>query len=205
MVLIHKCTIVKHALKAQSLGADMIVADGCECAGHVGENDIGTMVLTPRCVEALDVPVITAGGISTGRQMAAALMLGAQGVYMGSRFLLSEECPVLPAVKNYLAENSTEMDTILLLRSYTNTTRMYRSEVAKRVFEKEKTGCEFKDVAEDMAGRTACRMFYENGDVEHCGTICIGQTGGLIHSVQPVGTIIEDIMDECRRTMSKFN
>lgn len=127
MVLIHKCTTVKHALKAQSLGADMVVADGFECAGHPGENDLGTMVLTPRCVEALDIPVICAGGVSTGRQMAAALMLGAEGVYMGTRFLLSEECPVLPAVKNYLVEHANEMETILLLRSFQNSTRMYKS------------------------------------------------------------------------------
>lgn len=204
MVLIHKCTTVKHALKAQSLGADMVVADGFECAGHPGENDLGTMVLTPRCVEALDIPVICAGGVSTGRQMAAALMLGAEGVYMGTRFLLSEECPVLPAVKNYLVEHANEMETILLLRSFQNSTRMYKSEVAKRVFAKEQAGCEFKDVAEDMAGKTACKMFFENADVENCGVICCGQTSGLIHDVLPVQTIIVQMMHECEATIAKF-
>ena len=204
MVLIHKCTTVKHALKAQSLGADMVVADGFECAGHPGENDLGTMVLTPRCVEALDIPVICAGGVSTGRQMAAALMLGAEGVYMGTRLLLSEECPVLPAVKNYLVEHANEMETILLLRSFQNSTRMYKSEVAKRVFAKEQAGCEFKDVAEDMAGKTACKMFFENADVENCGVICCGQTSGLIHDVLPVQTIIGQMMHECEATIAKF-
>ena len=111
MILIHKCTTVKHALKAQSIGADMVVADGCECAGHPGENDITTMVLTPACIQALDIPVIAAGGIGTGRQMAAALMLGAGAVYLGTRFLLSEECPVMSSVKEYLAKNATEMDS----------------------------------------------------------------------------------------------
>ena len=201
-MLIHKCTTVKHALKAQSLGADMVVADGFECAGHPGENDLGTMVLTPRCVEALDIPVICAGGVSTGRQMAAALMLGAEGVYMGTRFLLSEECPVLPAVKNYLVEHANEMETILLLRSFQNSTRMYKSEVAKRVFAKEQAGCEFKDVAEDMAGKTACKMFFENADVENCGVICCGQTSGLIHDVLPVQTIIGQMMHECEATIA---
>ena len=204
MVLIHKCTTVKHALKAQSLGADMVVADGFECAGHPGENDLGTMVLTPRCVEALDIPVICAGGVSTGRQMAAALMLGAEGVYMGTRFLLSEECPVLPAVKNYLVEHANEMETTLLLRSFQNSTRMYKSEVAKRVFAKEQAGCEFKDGAEDMAGKTACKMFFENADVENCGVICCGQTSGLIHDVLPVQTIIGQMMHECEATIAKF-
>lgn len=205
MLLIHKCTIAKHALKAQSMGADMIVADGFEAAGHVGENDIGTMVLTPRCVDALDIPVIAAGGISTGRQMAAALMLGAEGVYMGSRFLLSQESPVMAEVKNYLAEKATELDTTLVLRSFVNTTRMYKSKVTTSVLEREKSGCEFKDVAEDMAGRTACKMFFENGDVENCGAICLGQTAGLIKEVKPVKEIIEDIMSECCASLSRFN
>ena len=204
MVLIHKCTTVKHALKAQSLGADMVVADGFECAGHPGENDIGSMVLTPRCVEALDIPVILAGGVSTGRQMAAALMLGAEGVYMGSRFLLSKECPVMDKVKQYLVDNCTEMDTVLLLRSFQNSTRMYKSEVAQRVFAKEQEGCEFKDVASDMAGKTACKMFFENGDVENCGVICAGQTTGLIHEVLPVKEIIDGMMAECCATIEKF-
>lgn len=205
MLLIHKCTLPKHALKAQTMGADMIVADGFEAAGHVGENDIGSMVLTPACIKALDIPVITAGGISTGKQMAAALMLGAEGVYMGSRFLLSEECPVMPEVKNYLAEKATELDTTLVLRSFTNTTRMYKSNVTTSVLQREKGGCEFSEVAEDMAGRTACKMFFENGDVENCGAICLGQTAGLIDSIKPVKAIIEDIMAECYASLAKFN
>lgn len=205
MILIHKCTTVKHALKAQSLGADMVVADGFECAGHPGENDITTMVLTPRCVDELEIPVICAGGISTGRQMAAALMLGAEGVYMGTRFLLSEECPVLPSVKEYLVEHANEMETILLLRSFQNTTRMFKSEVAKSVFEREQNGCKFEDVAADVAGKTACKMFFENGDVEHCGVICTGQTAGMIHEVLPVRTIIEQMMSECEASIKRFN
>lgn len=205
MILIHKCTTVKHALKAQSLGMDMVVADGFECAGHPGENDIGTIVLTPRCVEELDIPIITAGGISTGRQMAAALMLGAEGIYMGSRFLLTKECPVLDSVKQYLAENATEMDTIILLRSFKNSTRDYRSNVAKRIYEKEQEGCTFEDIAEDISGAAARKMFYENGDVENCGTICIGQTGGLIHSVVTVKEAIDEIMSECIVSLGRFD
>lgn len=205
MILIHKCTTVKHALKAQSLGMDMVVADGFECAGHPGENDIGTIVLTPRCVEELDIPIITAGGISTGRQMAAALMLGAEGIYMGSRFLLTKECPVLDSVKQYLAENATEMDTIILLRSFKNSTRDYRSNVAKRIYEKEQEGCTFEDIAEDISGAAARKMFYENGDVENCGTICIGQTGGLIHSVVTVKEAIDEIMSECIASLGRFD
>ena len=203
MTLIHKCTTVKHALKAQAIGADMVVADGCECAGHPGENDITTMA--PACVEALDIPVITAGGVGTGRQMAAALMLGGEAVYLGTRFLLSKECPVLPQVKDYLAENATEMDTIILLRSFTNSTRMYKSEVAKRIYAREQEHCEFKDVQQDIAGATACRMFFENGDVQGTGTICIGQTAGVIHDVLTCREIIDGLMQECVATLGKFD
>ena len=124
---------------------------------------------------------------------------------MGSRFLLSEECPVMPEVKNYLAEKATELDTTLVLRSFTNTTRMYKSNVTTSVLQREKCGCEFSEVAEDMAGRTACKMFFENGDVENCGAICLGQTAGLIDSIKPVKAIIEDIMAECYASLAKFN
>lgn len=204
ITLIHKCTTVKHALKAQSIGADMVVADGCECAGHPGENDITTMVLTPACVRALHIPVITAGGISTGRQMAAALMLGAQGVYLGTRFLTSSECPVLPEVKEHLVNNATETDTCILLRSFRNSTRMYNNTVAKRVLAAEKNGCSFEDVRSDVAGSTACRMFFENGDVDGTGVICLGETIGLIDSVQPCEEIIKSMVSECLDTIRKF-
>lgn len=204
MIWIHKCTIAKHALKAAKAGCDLIVADGFECAGHPGENDIGTMVLTTRCVEILDVPVISAGGIGTGRQMAAALMLGAEGVYMGTRFLMSEECPVLPSLKRHLAEDTNELDTVLLLRSYVNTTRAYKSEVAKSVLAREKQGLPFSEVAEDMSGIKAQQLFFENGDYDHCGTICLGQVSGVIHNVLPVNEIIESVMKECVETIQKF-
>ena len=148
MIVIHKCTTVKHALKAQSIGCDMVVADGCECAGHSGENDIGSIVLTPRCVEELSIPIITAGGIANGKQMAAALLMGADGVYLGTRMLLTKECPVLDSVKQYLAENADETCTAYLLRAFRNTTRLYKSNVVKEALEKEKSGCEFSAIAE---------------------------------------------------------
>ena len=202
---IHKCTIVKHALKAQRSGCDMVVADGFECAGHPGENDIGSMVLTPAFIQALDIPVITAGGVGTGRQMAAALMLGADGIYMGTRFCLSKESPILDVVKNYIAENVTEMDTALALRSFRNTTRYFNSDVVKRVIAKEKEGCVFADVQEDVSGVMAKKMFYENGDINNCGTICVGQVAGLIHDVLPCKEIAESVMQECLDTLNRFN
>ncbi len=204
IIWIHKCTIVKHALKAQNAGCDMIVADGFECAGHPGENDIGSMVLTPSMIQALNIPVITAGGVGTGRQMAAALMLGAAGVYLGTRFLLTEECPVLDEVKKNIAEKATEMDTALMLRSYTNTTRVYKTNMTKSVIERERAGAKFPEVAGDINGAKVREMFFETGDVENSAYICVGETVGLIHDILPVKDAIESMMAECVETIHKF-
>ena len=132
-------------------------------------------------------------------------MLGAEGVYLGTRFLLSKECPVLPVVKEHIAEKATEMDTIILLRSFTNSTRMYKTPVAERVYAKEQEHCEFSAVQEDMAGRTACKMFFENGDVMGTGVICVGETVGVINDVLSCKEIIDEMMAECVATLSKFD
>ena len=122
MLVVHKCTCVKHAVKAESIGCDAVIIDGFDAAGHIGENDIGTMSLTPAAVDALSIPVICAGGVGDGRGLAAALMLGAEGVTVGTRFFLSEEAPAIGAFKAAVAENVTENDTTIVLRRFTNTT-----------------------------------------------------------------------------------
>lgn len=205
IVWIHKCTILKHAQKAVSLGCDMIVADGFECAGHPGENDIGSMVLTPAMIEGLSVPVITGGGVGTGRQMAAALMLGADGVYMGTRFLLTKECPVLDSVKQQIADSATEMDTLLMLRSYKNTTRTYKTAMTSSVVEKEKQGAPFAEVQPYINGKKVCEMFFETGDVDNSAYICVGETVGLIHDVPTVKEAIDEVMTECLKSLSRFD
>lgn len=205
IIWIHKCTVIKHALKAQKAGCDMIVADGFECAGHPGEDDIGSMVLTPAMIQALDVPVITAGGIGTGRQMAAALMLGAEGVYMGTRFLLTKECPVMDNIKQQIAETASEMDTILLLRSYRNTTRSYKTEMTKSVVAREKQGLPFAEVAPDICGAEVRKMFFETGDVNNAAYICVGETVGLIHDVPTCKEAIDSIMAECCAVLGRFD
>lgn len=205
IIWIHKCTVIKHALKAQKAGCDMIVADGFECAGHPGEDDIGSIVLTPAMIQALDVPIITAGGIGTGCQIAAALMLGAQGVYMGTRFLLTKECPVLDVVKQQIAENASEMDTQLMLRAYKNTTRTYKTNMTKSVVEREKQGKPFSEVAGDINGAEVRKMFFETGDVNNSAYICVGETVGLIHDVPSVKEAIESVMAECIECLGKFD
>lgn len=205
IIWMHKCTIVKHALKAQSAGCDMIIADGFECAGHPGENDIGSMVLTPSMIQALKVPVITAGGVGTGRQMAAALMLGAAGVYLGTRFLLTEECPVLDNVKQLIASKASEMDTLLMLRSYKNTTRTFKTAMTTSVVERERAGKPFPEVAPDINGAEVRKMFFETGDVENAAYICVGETVGLIHDVLSVKDAVNAVMTECCETIASFN
>lgn len=205
IIWLHKCTIVKHALKAQNAGCDMIVADGFECAGHPGENDIGSMVLTPSMVQALRIPVITAGGVGTGRQMAAALMLGAEGIYMGTRFLLTKECPVLDSVKNQIAASATEMDTLLMLRSYQNSTRTYKTNMTSSVVARERQGLPFSEVQPDISGKKVCEMFFETGDVNNSAYICVGETVGLVNDVVSAKEAIDNIMSECIETLGKFN
>ena len=132
-------------------------------------------------------------------------MMGAEGVYLGTRMLLTKECPVLDSVKQYLAENADETCTAYLLRAFRNTTRLYKSNVVKEALEKEKGGCEFAAIAEAVAGATAKKMFYENGDVENCGVISYGQAGGLCHSVISIQEVIDTMMAECVEALGRFD
>ncbi|MBQ9687140.1 MAG: nitronate monooxygenase [Oscillospiraceae bacterium] len=204
MTVIHKCVAVKHALKAQSIGCDMVVIDGYEAAGHIGEFDTATMVLTPRAVDALDIPVITAGGVCDGRTMAAALMLGAEGVYMGSRFFASQECPATAEVKQALVENYAELDTYIGLRPYRNSTRFVKNELMQKVVELEKAHEPFETVAPLVAGfRT--RGFVEGDRDFQDGSLCIGECLGNIHDVPTCAEIIERTIDGCIKQLNRFN
>src|SRR5690606_15597613 len=123
--VIHKCTTVRHALKAEQLGADAVSIDGFECAGHPGEDDVPGLVLIPTAASKLRIPVVACGGIADARQFVAALALGAEGVNMGTRFLLTQESPVHPAVKQRMVE-ATERDTVLIGRTYRDPTRLLK-------------------------------------------------------------------------------
>lgn len=202
MKTVHKCTCVKHAVKAQSIGFDAVIIDGFDAAGHVGENDIGTMSLTPAAVDALDIPVICAGGVGDGRGMAAALMLGAQGVTIGTRLFLSEEAPANPEFKAAIAANVTENDTMLVLRKFTNTTRVLNNGLAVKVRELEESGAGIEQIGPLASGRRLKRAF-ETGDLEE-GVLTIGQCSGIIHDVLPVKVIMDNIMEECFACIDKF-
>ena len=202
MTVIHKCTIVKHARKAQSIGCDAVIMDGTEAAGHVGENDIGSMVLWPAAVDALDIPVIACGGVADGRGLAAALMLGCEGATVGTRLFLSEEAPALPAGKQMVAQGADEMSTTLLLRRFTNTTRVLNNGLAVRAKELEQSGAEFAEMAPLVSGRRL-KTAFDTGNLED-GILTIGQSVGLVHDVLPVQTILDQMMEECFACLDRF-
>ena len=202
MTVIHKCTIVKHALKAQSIGCDAVIMDGAEAAGHVGENDIGSMVLWPASVDALDIPVIACGGVADGRSLAAALMLGCEGATVGTRFFLSEEAPAVREVKLAVAENADEMSTTLVLRRFANTTRVLNNGLAAKVAELERSGAPFEEIAPLASGRRL-KTAFETGNLDD-GVLTIGQVTGTLHDIQPVQTIMDRMMEECFACIDRY-
>lgn len=191
--IIHKCTSVRHAVKAQALGVDAISIDGFECAGHPGEDDIPGLVLIPAASRELEIPVIASGGFADGRGLAAALALGADGVNMGTRFVATEESPVHSAVKARLVDAS-ELDTELIFRTLGNTSRVATNSVSREVVQILADGGAFEDVRELVAGARGRRVF-EEGDLE-AGIWTTGTSQGLIHDVPRVGELIPRIVAE---------
>jgi NAD(P)H-dependent flavin oxidoreductase YrpB (nitropropane dioxygenase family) len=203
-VVMHKCTTVKHALKAESIGCDLVIVDGFECAGHPGENDISSLVLSARAAESLKIPFISCGGFSNGRGLAAALMLGAGAVMMGTRFLATAECPVIPKIKEFIAGDSvTEHDTMLVMRKYRNTARVYANATAREVLRLENEGNPFEQVAHLASGRRGREMVFASGDVDD-GLLSIGLSAGLVHDIVPVKELIERTMREAEAAIKKY-
>ena len=164
--VIHKCTSVRHALKAQAVGVSAVTIDGFECAGHPGEDDIPSLVLLPQAVEALDVPVAGCGGFSDGKSLVAALALGGEAIVMGTRFMATKEAGVHQNVKDKMTE-ADELSTNLMFRTMHNTARVFKNSVSSEVVEIESTGtATFEDVKDLVAGQRG-RVVFEEGDLEH--------------------------------------
>jgi nitronate monooxygenase len=202
ITLIHKCVGVRYALKAESIGADVVTVVGYENGGATGTLDITTLCLVPRVVDALKIPVIGGGGVADGRGFLALLALGAQGVIMGTPLLVAEECPIHPKLKQALIE-ATELDTMIVMRSIQNSHRVWINEVAKKVGELEKQQAGLQEIVKVAAGEKAKRMFQE-GDL-NAGVISCGQGVGLVKKVMPMKDIIEGIVhqaDELRKKLS---
>ena len=164
--VIHKCTSVRHALKAQSVGVSAITIDGFECAGHPGEDDIPSLVLLPQAAEALDVPVAGCGGFSDAKSMVAALALGGEAIVMATRFMATKEAGIHQNVKEKMTE-ADELSTNLMFRTMHNTARVFKNSVSDEVVEIESTGsATFEDVKDLVAGQRG-RVVFEEGDLEH--------------------------------------
>jgi nitronate monooxygenase len=194
--IIHKCTSIRHAKKAESIGCDFISIDGFECAGHPGEDDVTSLILVPRAVDELNIPVIASGGFGDARGFLAALALGAEGVNMGTRFLVTKEAPVHDNIKKAII-NANETDTILLLRSLRNTMRVLKNEHAKRIYELEEKKVPFEELSPLLSGLRGKEAF-ENGDISSSLIAC-GQIAGLIKDIPSVADLIDNIIGEAKR------
>ena len=190
---IHKCVGVRYAIKVQDMGADMITVVGYENGGATGKLDIGTMVLVPRIVEAVKVPVIGGGGISDGRGFLATLALGAEGVIIGTRLLATREAPIHAKVKEALVEAS-ELDTMLILRSLGATHRAWINAAAKKCLELENAQADVAEILKVVAGENAKRM-YDTGDVD-AGILPCGQGVGLVHDIPTIKELFERIVKD---------
>jgi nitronate monooxygenase len=193
--VIHKCTSVRHALKAEAIGVDALSIDGFECGGHPGEDDMPNFILLPRAAEELKVPFVASGGMADGRSLVAAMALGAEGMNMGTRFIATQEAPVHPNVKTAIV-GATELDTRLVMRPLRNTERVLTNAGVERLLEKERTlgpSIKFEDVLPEVAGVYPRIML--NGDMD-AGAWSCGMVAGLIRDVPTVKELIDRIMAE---------
>jgi len=200
--VIHKCTSVRHALKAESIGCDAISVDGFECGGHPGEDDIPNFILLPRAAEELKIPFVASGGMADGRSLVAALALGAEGMNMGTRFMATREAPIHENVKQALVAAS-ELDTRLILRPMRNTERVLVNAATERVLEKERrlgSSIQFADIAPELAG--VYPRIMQQGDMD-AGVWSCGMVAGLIRDVPSVKELIDRIMAEAEALIAR--
>ncbi len=200
--VIHKCTSVRHSLKAQAIGCDAVSVDGFECGGHPGEDDVPNFILLPRAADELDIPFVASGGMADGRSLVAALALGAEGMNMGTRFIATREAPVHQNVKDAIVAAS-ELDTRLVMRPLRNTERVLRNEAVDRLIAKEKAlgaNIKFEDIIEEVAGVYPKIMI--EGAME-AGAWSCGMVAGLINDVPTVKELIDRIMAEAEAIISQ--
>jgi len=199
--IIHKCTSVRHALSAQRAGVDAICIDGYEAAGHPGEDDVPGLVLIQAAARALEVPLVAAGGMATGRSMAAALALGAEGVTMGTRFMLTKEAPIHDAIKQAIIAG-TERDTNIIFRPFRNTARVFKNAISDEVLARQsQPGATFEDIRPLVAGSRG-RAALESGDV-HGGLVWAGLGIGLIDDAPSCAELMETLVADCRAALNR--
>ncbi|QFT76625.1 nitronate monooxygenase family protein [Erythrobacter sp. THAF29] len=202
--VIHKCTSVRHALKAQSIGCDAVSVDGFECGGHPGEDDIPNFILLPRAADELEIPFVSSGGMADGRSLVASLAMGAEGMNMGTRFIATKEAPVHENVKKAIVAAS-ELDTRLVMRPLRNTERVMTNEAVEELLriEKEKgADLQFEDIIEQVAG-VYPRIMME-GDMD-AGAWSCGMVAGLINDIPTCQELIDRIMKQAEDIIARMN
>ena len=193
--VIHKCTTVRHSLKAESIGCDAVSVDGFECGGHPGEDDIPNMILLPRAAEELKIPFVASGGMSDARSLVASLAMGAEGMNMGTRFIATKDAPVHDNVKQAIL-NASGLDTRLVMRPLRNTERVLNNKGVEKILEKEeKLGAhlKFEDIIKEVSGVYPKVML--EGDMD-AGAWSCGMVAGLIHDIPTVKELVDRIMEE---------
>ena len=193
--VIHKCTSVRHSIKAQDIGCDAVSVDGFECGGHPGEDDIPNFILLPRAADELDIPFVASGGMADARSLVAAMALGAEGMNMGTRFIATQDAPVHQNVKEAIV-NASELDTRLIMRSLTNTERVLNNPAVESLMAKEKAlgdELKFEDIIDEVAGVYPKVMM--DGEPE-AGAWSCGMVAGLVSDIPTVQELIDRIMSE---------
>ena len=198
--VIHKCTSVRHALKAEKLGCAAVSIDGFECAGHPGEDDIPGLILIPCTADQVGIPLIASGGFGDARGLVAALALGAEAINMGTRFLATQEAGVHENMKQKLVE-AGERDTTLIFRSMRNTARVFRNAIADEVLKIESEGGTIKDVAHLVSGERG-RDAMAKGDLDG-GIWSAGMVAGLIHDIPTCSELVSRIVSEAEALIQK--
>ena len=200
--VIHKCTSVRHSLKAEKIGCDAASVDGFECGGHPGEDDIPNMILLPRAAEELSIPFVASGGMGNAQQLVAALAMGAEGINMGTRFMATKEAPIHQNVKDALVE-ATELDTTLIMRPLRNTERVLKNNAVDRILQKEKDlgdKLQIQDIFGEVAG--VYPKIMKDGTMD-AGAWSCGMVAGLIHDIPTCKELVERIVSEAEQIINE--
>ena len=200
--VIHKCTSVRHSLKAEKIGCDAASVDGFECGGHPGEDDIPNMILLPRAAEELSIPFVASGGMGNAQQLVAALAMGAEGINMGTRFMATKEAPIHQNVKDALVE-ATELDTTLIMRPLRNTERVLKNNAVDRILQKEKDlgdKLQIQDIFGEVAG--VYPKIMKDGTMD-AGAWSCGMVAGLIHDIPTCKELVERIVSEAEQIIKE--
>ncbi|MBW1892709.1 MAG: nitronate monooxygenase [Deltaproteobacteria bacterium] len=201
MTWIHKCVGIRYAQKVEKMGADMVTVVGYENGGATGRLDIGTIVLIPAVKDAVNLPVIGGGGVSDGRGLAAVLSLGAAGVIIGTRLMMTKECPIHDNLKKALID-ATELDTMLVMRSIGATHRVWTNQAAKTCAEKEATGADLAELLTVISGDNTRRLYGE-GELD-AGIVALGQGVGLNHDIPTLKELFDRMIGEAEEALNRF-